>query len=266
MLGPGELARAARVARAVARRAGALLHEGRGEAFDVALKGEVDLVTDYDRRSEALVVDELTRAFPDHTVVGEEGSRIGTGRPVWYVDPLDGTTNYAHRVPWYAVSISLELDDEPLVGVVHAPEMGWDFWAVRGGGAFLGEQPLRVSKTPDLDRSLVATGFPYDRRTAEDNNVPELGAVIRRCQGVRRIGVASLDCALVAWGCLDAYWEPKLQPWDISAGALLVLEAGGRVTLPDGSPYRSTLGHILATNGLVHDELVAVLASVRRGA
>jgi myo-inositol-1(or 4)-monophosphatase len=264
-----DLDRTLEVARRVAREAGELLRQGRQQGFAVAHKGEVDLVTEYDRHSEALVVEALSQAFPDHAVVGEEGTVVGAaaeaGRPVWYVDPLDGTTNYAHRLPWYAVSIGLEVDGEPLVGAIRAPEMDWDLWAARGRGAHLGSTRLRVSSIPDLDRALVATGFPYDRRTSPDNNVRELDAVLRRCQGVRRIGVASLDCALVAWGCLDAYWEHKLKPWDVSAGALLVLEAGGRVTLPDGSPYRSTVGHLVASNGLVHDELVAVLQAVAAG-
>jgi myo-inositol-1(or 4)-monophosphatase len=261
-----DLDRALEVARTTARRAGELLRDGRQRGFEIDHKGEVDLVTEFDRRSEALVVEALSRAFPDHVVVGEEGSvvgREGSGRPVWLVDPLDGTTNYAHRLPWYAVSIGLELDDGPLLGVVHAPETGWEFWAVRGRGAHLGEAPIRVSSVLSLDDALVATGFPYDRRTSPQNNVPELAAVLRRCQGVRRIGVASLDCALTAWGCLDAYWEYKLHPWDIAAGALLVLEAGGRVSLADGLPYRSGAGHIAASNGLVHDELLEVLASAR---
>jgi len=265
-VGHHELERLAGVARSAAAAGAEVLRRRFGDLGRIREKGRPgDLVTEVDLAAEQAVLAVLEAETPELGVLAEEAGRRNAGQTglEWCVDPLDGTTNYAHRVPWYSVSIGLELDDVPLVGVVHAPEMGWDFWAVRGGGAFLGDQPLRVSETADLDRSLVATGFPYDRRTAEDNNVPELAAVIRRCQGVRRIGVASLDCALVARGCLDAYWEPKLKPWDISAGALLVLEAGGRVSLPDGSPYRSTVGHILASNGRVHDELVAVLASVR---
>lgn len=263
-----DLRRALETARVVAKQAGVLLREGREQASPLGLanKGEVDLVTEFDRRSEALVVRTLRETFPTHAVVGEEGTELrgdGQGRRlVWQVDPLDGTTNYAHRLPWYAVSIGLEADGEPVLGVVVAPELGWEFWAARGMGCWLGDRRLGVSRTPDLDRSLVATGFPYDRRTSADNNVPHLAAVIRRCQGIRRIGVASLDCALVAWGALDAYWEYKLKPWDISAGAVLVREAGGRVTLPDGAAFRSEVGDILATNGHVHEELRAALEAV----
>jgi myo-inositol-1(or 4)-monophosphatase len=267
-----DLDRALKVAREVARQAGTLLkagHDAQGP-LGVANKGEVDLVTEFDRRSEALVVQTLSEAFPTHTVVGEEGSEIAGvggdddgGRLVWMVDPLDGTTNYAHRMPWYTVSIGLELDRRPVLGVVVAPALGWELWAAEGRGAWLGQRRITVSSTPDLDRALVATGFPYDRRTSDDNNVPQFAEVIRRCQGLRRIGVASLDCALVAQGMLDAYWEYKLKPWDISAGVALVQEAGGRVTLPGGEPYRSDAGQILATNGRVHREMVEALAAVR---
>jgi len=267
-----DLDRALEVARVVARQAGVLLKAGHdeGRSLGVTNKGEVDLVTEFDRRSEALVVQTLSEAFPTHSVVGEEGSEIagagGGQRLVWMVDPLDGTTNYAHRMPWYTVSIGLELDGRPVLGVVVAPGLGWELWAAQGRGAWLGHRRIAVSQTPLLDQALVATGFPYDRRTSADNNVPHLAEVIRRCQGVRRIGVASLDCALVARGMLDAYWEYKLKPWDISAGVALVQEAGGRVTLPGGEPYRSEAGHILATNGRVHREMVEALASVRKTA
>lgn len=261
-----DLDRALDVARAAARHAGAMLAEAhQGGGFTVDHKGAVDLLTDCDRRSEALIVGALANAFADHAILAEEGSAAGTaGSPlVWYVDPLDGTTNFVHGHPWYAVSIGLEDPRGPLLGVVNAPELGWELWAVRDRGAWLGEERLRVSRVAALDDALVATGFPYDRRTAQDNNVAEVGAVIRRCQGLRRFGVASLDCAAVAWGILDAYWEYKLKPWDLSAGAALVLEAGGRVTQPDGAPYTSGAGDILATNGRFHDELAAVLRTAR---
>jgi myo-inositol-1(or 4)-monophosphatase len=260
-----DLLRALEVARRVARQAGDLLRDRHGEPFAVEHKGDVDLVTELDRRSEALVVSELSRAFPDHTIVGEEGSEVRAGGDiVWFVDPLDGTTNFAHGLPIYAVSLGLEIDERPALGVVYAPELGWEYWGARGLGAYLGEQRLHVSTHERLEDGLVATGFPYDRRTALDNNVPELAAIIRRCQGVRRIGVASIDCALVAQGALDGYWEYKLQPWDIAAGALLVLEADGRVTDIDGGAYHATRGQILASNGRIHDELSSVLLQVRR--
>lgn len=261
-----DLDRALSVALDAARRAGALLAEAhRHGGFKVDHKGAVDLLTECDRRSEALIVEALAAAFAEHAIVAEEGSAAGDASSplVWFVDPLDGTTNFVHGHPWYAVSIGLEDAQGPLLGVLNAPELGWELWAARGRGAWRGERRLQVSRVATLDEALVATGFPYDRRTSDDNNVPEVGAVIRRCQGLRRFGVASLDCAAVAWGMLDGYWERKLKPWDLSAGAALVLEAGGRITQPDGAPYSSRDGHILATNGLFHDELAAVLRAAR---
>ena len=258
--------RAIKTARQVALAAGELLKEGWRQNFAIENKGEVDLVTEYDRRSEALVVEALSKAFPQHTVVGEEGTEIkgNDTEAVWYVDPLDGTTNYAHHLPFYNVSIGLEREGKPCLGVVYVPEMGWEFWAVKGQGAYLGDKKIQVSKTESLNQSLVATGFPYDRRVSTNNNVPEFAEVIRHCQGVRRFGVASLDCVMVAWGKLDAYWELKLKPWDISAGAIIVEEAGGKVTAPDGGDFSSTDGNILATNGLVHQELADILIEVNR--
>jgi myo-inositol-1(or 4)-monophosphatase len=262
--GPLDLQHALEVARDTARLAGELLRDGHRRSFVVENKGEVDLVTEHDRRSEALCVGRLSAAFPGHAIVGEEGAEVrpggGAADHTWFVDPLDGTTNFAHGLPLYAVSIGLEIEGEPCLGVVFAPELGWEFTGARGGGVRLNGAPVRVSSTPRLDGSLVATGFPYDRRTAEDNNLRELGRVLVKCQGVRRMGVASLDCAAVACGWLDGYWEFKLEPWDISAGALLVLEAGGRTSDLDGGRYSSRSGRIVASNGLVHEELLSALA------
>ncbi|MCA9664875.1 MAG: inositol monophosphatase [Myxococcales bacterium] len=267
ILGEGEIARCLEVARETAREAGALAQRGRHEGIAIENKGEVDLVTDCDHRCEALVIERLSKAFPDHHIVGEEGgggaqSDVGD-QPVWYVDPIDGTTNFAHGMPWYAVSLGLEQGGVRLCGAVYVPENGWEFHARRGCGAYLGEHRLFVSKTPDLDRALVATGFGYDRRRTPDNNLDEFRAVLLRCQGMRRIGVASIDLAMVARGWLDAYWEIKLSPWDISAGALLVQEAGGRVSGLDGADLDSRNGYTVASNGKFHDELIAILQRVR---
>lgn len=258
-----DLDRALAVARDTAKRASDLLREGHGRDFKVEHKSEVDLVTEYDRRSEELVVSALCEAFPEHSVIAEEGTQVEhPGSDVtWYVDPLDGTTNFAHGLFWYGVCLGMEVAGVPTVAVVRVPELGWEFWAVRDRGAWQDGRRLEVSKNPTLVRSLVATGFPYDRATCADNNVPQFNAVIPRIQGIRRMGVASLDCAHVAGGKLDAYWEMKLQPWDICAGALLVTEAGGRVTDLDGGPFDARSGRILASNGLVHDELVEALKS-----
>ncbi len=260
---PVDLQRAHRVARRVAAEAGALLERGMEQEIHVENKGSIDLVTEWDRRSEAIIVEALTGAFPDHRVVAEEGagSEAGaSGAPCWYVDPLDGTTNYAHRLPFYAVSIALEVEGKLEVAVVHAPHLGWEFHARRGEGTWLGDRRVSVSRTDGLVGGVVATGFPYDRRTARDNNLHRVARVVPQVQGFRRLGSAALDCALVAWGRLDAYWEVKIKPWDIAAGVLLVQEAGGIVTALDGGPFELGRPQILASNGAVHEEMVTLLA------
>ncbi len=259
-----DLGRVADEVRRIAGRAGELLVRGQAQGFAVEHKGAVDLVTEHDRRSEALVLDELGRAFPGCAVVGEEsgaGQVVDTGQGTFYVDPLDGTTNYAHGLPFYAVSIALQLQGQAVVGVVLAPALGWEFFAVAGGGAFCGGQRLVVSRVTDLGEALVATGFPYDRRTSSLDNVAQLRAVLHRCQGVRRLGSAALDLALVARGRLDAYWEFKINPWDVLAGALLVREAGGQVSAADGGPFDPHGRQILASNGPLHPQLVEALAT-----
>jgi len=254
------------VARGAAADAGALLLEGQRQGIHVENKGAIDLVTEWDRRAEELVVGRLNGAFPEHLVVAEEGTgqEAGGATPPdavrWFVDPLDGTTNFAHRLPFFAVSIAMEAQGDLKVGVVNAPGLGLEFYATAGHGAWLNGERISVSSAPDLLHGIVATGFPYDRATAEDNNLHRVAKVLPATQGLRRFGVAALDCALVAWGRMEAYWEIKINPWDVAAGALLVREAGGRVTDLDGSELNMQRGRILATNGLVHDEMLALLA------
>ncbi|MDB4968680.1 MAG: inositol monophosphatase [Myxococcales bacterium] len=257
------------VARRVAAEAGAILRAGAGRAHSSdAKRTSVDLVTEYDRRSEAHVVAQLRAAFPDDEVVAEEGGgQAGASGRHWLVDPLDGTTNFAHGLPFFCVSIGLEDGSGPLAGVVEAPALGWHFYAARGQGAFLVEEGrtleprrLAVSDTPALEQSLLATGFPYDTATSARNNLREWTALYPRTQGLRRVGAAALDLCFVAAGWMDGYWELKIKPWDVAAGALLVTEAGGRVTGYRGQPYASDAGEILATNGRLHDALAAALA------
>jgi myo-inositol-1(or 4)-monophosphatase len=251
-----------RVARELAQRAGALLESGAFRAHASEDKAnDKDLVTAFDRQSEAVIVAGLAAAFPADQVVAEEGGAYGAadGRR-WFVDPLDGTTNFAHGLPFFAISIGLEEAGRPTVGVVAAPALGWTFWAARGEGAFWNGRRLRVSATTSLERALLVTGFPADRRTSPENNFGEYVTLQRIAQGVRRIGAAALDLAMVAAGWLDGYWERKLKPWDLLAGALLVEEAGGRVTAWDGGPFVATQGAAVATNGHLHDALRAALA------
>jgi myo-inositol-1(or 4)-monophosphatase len=255
------------LARDLAAGAAAILSEGHGRAQPIELKGPVDLVTEYDRRVEELIVGRLGAADPGARIIGEEGGARGDERAarVWYVDPLDGTTNFAHGLPIFCTSIALYERGEPRCGLVHAPMLGWEFAATRGGGATMNGEPLRVSQTPALDAALLVTGFPYDRRTNPDNNVANFGAFVRRTQGVRRLGSAALDLCFVARGWFDGYWERKLHPWDVAAGLLIATEAGARATDLQGGPVRLDAGEVLASNGRIHDAMVAVLAEVAAG-
>jgi myo-inositol-1(or 4)-monophosphatase len=223
-------------------------------------------VTQADRASEQVIVSMLRQAFPDHSIRAEEGSDSGSSDgPIWFVDPLDGTTNFAHGFPVFAVSMAL-LDEAGLaVGIVYDPLRDECFSAIRGGGAALNGAPIRVSTCPDIDHALLATGFPYDRRTVADNNTTAFGVLIRRCQGIRRAGAAALDLAYVACGRLDGYWEMRLQPWDVAAGMLIVREAGGIVTDYQGNagqPATILSQQIVASNGQFHAEILSSLREV----
>jgi myo-inositol-1(or 4)-monophosphatase len=252
------------VAVAAATRAGALLRDHFGGPRRIGVKaGPRDLVTEMDRRAEALIIDTIRRPFPDHAILAEEqGLLPGAAGPRWIVDPLDGTTNYAHGLPLYAVSVALEVGGRVAVGVVYDPSRDECFTAAHGRGAALDGRRLRVSSSPTLGESLLATGFPYDMGDAH-NNLAEHNAVSVRSRVVRELGSAALTLAAVAAGRLDAYWELCLGPWDVAAGALLVEEAGGRVTDPDGAPLDLAVPAVVASNGLVHGELLDILKEVR---
>jgi len=250
-----------------AKEAGALLLEGFDKQKTIDHKSSaVDWVTEYDRASEELIVARLTAAFPEHGLVGEEGSRRkGKDGYAWYVDPLDGTTNYAHQFPMFAVSIALYKDAQPLIGVVYDPLRNELFTAKAGQGAFLtkanGTQRLQVSQAAVLATSLLATGFPYDSHTSPHNNSTELSFFVRKAQGIRRAGSAALDMAYVAAGRLDGYWEFKLFAWDMAAARLIVEEAGGRFTQPDGQPVTMDVQQsACVSNTRIHAEMLAVLA------
>lgn len=243
-----------------ARQAGALLRDYRSRQRTLAYKGAVDLTTDADRASEELIVGAITAAFPHHAIVAEEGSGVAASSAyTWVVDPLDGTTNYAHDLPFFSVSIGLLHEGQLHLGVVYDPLRDELFAGQRGQGATCNGKPLTVSSTATLTESCCTTGFPYDRRERPDNNLPEFGRVLLRARDVRRLGSAALELSYVAAGRLQAHWELRLKPWDTAAGALLVLESGGQISGIDGSPWSPDSPTMVASNGQIHAELLDVL-------
>jgi myo-inositol-1(or 4)-monophosphatase len=255
-----------RVAIDAARRAGDLLRSELRGPRRIAFKGApTNLVTEMDSRAEALIVDALRGTFPDDAILAEErGSEPGRSGRRWIIDPLDGTTNYAHGVPIFAVSIALEAGGRIVAGVVFDPNQGELFTAERGHGAFVNGQRLAVSSTLTLNESLLATGFPYNVRETPDNNFRQYTTFSLRTQGVRRMGSAVLYLAYVAAGRIDGYWELRLGSWDAAAGSLMVEEAGGRVSDLVGGPLDIDAPTIVASNGRVHDEIVRTLAEISR--
>ncbi|HEU5323468.1 MAG TPA: inositol monophosphatase family protein [Methylomirabilota bacterium] len=249
----------------LARAAGTLLHEALVGPRRIAYKGSpTNLVTEMDARVETLVVDRLLAVYPDDAILAEErGARAGRSGRRWIIDPLDGTTNYAHGLPLYAVSIALEVDGRVQLGVVHDPSRGELFVATRGGGVRCNDARLAVSAATTLDTSLLATGFPYDIRDRADNNLREYAAFAVRARGVRRLGSAVLYLAWLAAGRFDGYWELRLGPWDVAAGGLMVEEAGGRLTDLTGEPLELERPRVVASNGHIHEQMLAVLREVR---
>lgn len=262
-----ELAKRLDVATEAANAAGALLKQLQGNLQDVREKRPGDLVTEADRQSEAIVLEILQRHFPEDSILAEESGAVGnldTEGFLWAIDPLDGTTNFAHGYPAAAVSIGLLCDGEPVLGVVYDVFRNELFRGCQGMGATCNRQPIRVSSTRHLQRSLLVTGFAYDRRETSDNNYAEFCHFTHLTQGVRRGGSASVDLAAVAMGRLDGYWERGLSVWDIAAGIVLVTEAGGKVTAYDGSPLDVKSGRLLASNGSsLHDAIQLELGCVR---
>jgi myo-inositol-1(or 4)-monophosphatase len=261
-------------AAAIAREAGARLREFLAQGVETEYKGDVDLVTVADRTSEALIRKRLGESFPEHGIFGEEGTRDRMeGEFRWYVDPLDGTTNFAHGMPHFCVSLGLEQraagstaqEDGTLVAaVVYDPMRDELFSAEKGKGAWLNGKRIRASRTPELAEALVATGFPSQKRHLSPN-IHFYQEFTLRSHGVRRAGSAALDLTYVASGRLDAFWEFNLNPWDTAAGILLVEEAGGKVTSFSGEPYRLDSREILASNGLIDGELVGLFADMFAG-
>ncbi|MGH7802936.1 MAG: inositol monophosphatase family protein [Candidatus Binatia bacterium] len=251
-------------AREAADRAGRLVRERFADArAGYRLKDDaLDLVTETDRASEATILEVIRSRFPHHAIVAEESGAHGSGEARWLVDPLDGTTNFAHRYPQISISIAFQRAGRTELGVVHDPIRGETFVGRRGGGATLDGAPLRVSTVADLGQALLATGFPYDRRRHADFYLSYFKAFMLRTQGMRRAGSAALDLCFVAAGRVDGFWEWSLHAWDVAAGALIVEEAGGRVTDFHGNDLDPFAGQILATNGRIHEPMREVIAGI----
>jgi myo-inositol-1(or 4)-monophosphatase len=243
-----------------AQAAGALLRERYRTDFSVAQKGVINLVTEVDLAAEELIVSIIRNVFPEHSILAEERHKnTQSGKITWIIDPLDGTTNYAHGYPEFSVSIGLEIAGEVEWGVVVNPLRDEVYTARRGEGAWCNGRALHVSNVPLLDASLLATGFPYDVRTSRENNLDSFCAFALRSHGIRRSGSAALDLCNVAAGRLDGFWELKLNPWDCAVGYLAVREAGGKVTDYNGHHGSIYGGEVIASNGLIHKEMVHLL-------
>ena len=249
-----------------ARGAGAILTEGLEKEFSLHYKGEVDIVTEMDNASQDFIEGEIKKSFPGHGILAEEGLDFrGKSDYVWIVDPLDGTTNYAHRFPVFSVSIAVLLNGKPVCGVVHDPVASETFTAITGAGALLNGHPINVSVTSELGKSLLATGFPYTKRQIVNNNLSHFNALTVMAQGIRRCGSAALDLCYLACGRFDGFWELFLKPWDIAAGFLIVTEAGGLVTDFSGNQIGINGDQVLATNGLIHGQMTKALLDSRPG-
>jgi len=243
-----------------AMNAGLLLKENLGKAGRIDFKGSVDIVTEMDRRSEDLILGIIKNAFPDHGILTEESAEIITGSGKrWVIDPLDGTTNYAHGFPFFCVAIGFEDSGDVKLGVVYNPMLDELFIAEKGKGAYLNDKRIHVSSIDSLDTSLLATGFPYDLRSSRANNLDHFARFAVRAQAIRRAGSAALDLSYTACGRFDGFWEMKLHPWDVAAASLIVREAGGVLTDFMGDAFRVDGTECLASNGLIHGAMLEVL-------
>jgi myo-inositol-1(or 4)-monophosphatase len=254
------------VAWQAANAAGAIIRANWQQPKTIDYKGAIDLVTSVDRECERKIIDVIRRNFPDHSILAEEETDVQCAQSQyrWIVDPLDGTTNFAHSYPQFSVSIALEQNGRVIVGLVYDPIRNECFKAALGQGATLNTNAMRISLVDELDKSLLATGFPYDRRDFADFYLSYSKAFMTRCQGIRRGGSAALDLCYVACGRLDGFWELKLKPWDIAAGSLIVTEAGGKLSDFSGKPFSIRGQETLATNGLIHDEMVHVASAIAK--
>ena len=241
----------------IAQKAGQILLDHYDTAFRVSYKGEGknNLVTEVDHLAEKYIIDTIQKKFPDHIILSEESGLVGAKKSDfrWIIDPLDGTTNYAHAYPFFAVSIALEYKNEIIVGVVYAPQLDELFRCAKGHGAFLNNRVIEVSKTTTLETALLGTGFTYENK---EKNLPYFEKFLYPAQGIRRCGSAAIELAYIAAGRLDAFWEFRLKPWDVAAGKLLIEEAGGKISNMDGSKLQLDAENIVASNTLLHSEMI----------
>ncbi|MBU0730501.1 MAG: inositol monophosphatase [Proteobacteria bacterium] len=243
--------------------AGKVVRDLYGKPHDIRRKGNIDLVTEADTAAEVVILDILKASSIQADFLAEESSGLGSFAipqgPTWVIDPLDGTTNFAHGFPWFGVSIGYMEKGKPMAGVIYCPMQDELFSAAAGCGAWLNNDPIKVSEADALGISLMATGFPYTIQEDAEAVMAALKAVLTKCQGVRRAGAAALDLAYVACGRLDGFWEIQLKPWDTAAGQIILEEAGGKLTDFKGKGYSPFVQELLATNSLIHAELVEVL-------
>ena len=248
------------VAKKAAVEAGHVLNDLSGRLTQIMKKGVIDLVTNADLAAEKIILEIISQNFPNDNILSEEkGELKQNSNRTWIIDPLDGTTNFAHQFPFFAVSIALEVENEITIGIVYNPCRNEFFQAVKGQGAYHNQKPVHVSQTTVLNESLLATGFPYDIHENPDQVFDLFKRIMIRAQGIRRPGSAALDLCYVAAGILDGFWEAKLKPWDTAAGMLIVEEAGGKISTFQGTAYIPYEDTIIATNSRIHDELIRAL-------
>jgi len=250
-------------AKTAALKAGKYLAENYGNVKqpDVEFKGEINLVTKHDKKSQGIIHNIIEKEFPHHSILAEEDLEIQKEKDtLWLIDPLDGTTNFTYSLPIFSVSIALLEKGVPYIGVVYAPLLNELFHAVKGKGAFLNNKRISVSKETDLGKSILGTGFPYDVRESKVNNLEHFSRFIVKARAIRRMGSAAIDLAYTAAGRFDGFWELKLHPWDTAAAVLLVQEAGGKVTDFKGNPFNPFMKEVLASNGSIHDHMLQILS------
>ena len=253
------------VAIASAKEAGRIQMLHLGHSHSVEYKGDIDLVTAVDKLCEKTIVQMISDTFPDHDFLGEESPFQGKGSPWrWIIDPLDGTTNYLHGFPFFCVSIGLEVEGEMELGVVYCPVLNEMFHSEKGKGAFLNGSPISVSRNNDLNRGFICTGFPYDIREDPDRYLRYFRQFLIKSLAIRRPGSAAIDLSYIAAGRFDGFWELRLRPWDVAAGSLIIAEAGGKVTDFKGRPFNIYSGEILASNGMIHQEMLQVIQEIEQ--